>query len=152
MSTWFACHSAKIYRMAYPLDLDGWREAVLETIRVNDMKACYIRPLIYRGYDTLGVNPLGNPVDAAIMVWEWGTYLGAEALETGRRRQGEQLGAHGAQHVAGDGEVDRQLRQLRAHQDGSAASTATPKGIALDVARLRQRRQRPEHLRRPQRT
>ena len=76
-------NSAKIYRMEYPLDLDGWREAVLETIRVNDMKACYIRPLVYRGYDTLGVNPLNNPVDAAIMVWEWGAYLGAEALEHG---------------------------------------------------------------------
>ena len=76
-------HSAKIYRMEYPLDLAGWREAVLGTIRANQMKACYIRPLIYRGYDTLGVNPLPNPVDAAIMLWEWGAYLGAEALEQG---------------------------------------------------------------------
>ena len=47
------------------------------------MKACYIRPLIYRGYDTLGVNPLPNPVDAAILVWEWGAYLGQDALENG---------------------------------------------------------------------
>jgi branched-chain amino acid aminotransferase len=76
-------HSAKIYRMEYPLDLAGWREAVLQVIRVNAMKACYIRPLVYRGYDTLGVNPLNNPVDAAIMVWEWGAYLGAGALEDG---------------------------------------------------------------------
>src|SRR5262245_4603654 len=76
-------HSAKIYRMNYTLDLEGWRHAVLDTIRINKMTACYIRPLLYRGYDTLGVNPLGNPVDAAIMVWEWGAYLGAEALEQG---------------------------------------------------------------------
>jgi len=76
-------HSAKIYRMDYALDLEGWRQAVLNTIRMNKMTACYIRPLLYRGYDTLGVNPLGNPVDAAIMVWEWGAYLGAEALEQG---------------------------------------------------------------------
>jgi branched-chain amino acid aminotransferase len=76
-------NSAKIYRMEYPLDLAGWRHAVLETIRVNQMKACYIRPLLYRGYETLGVNPLGNPVDAAILVWEWGAYLGQEALEQG---------------------------------------------------------------------
>src|SRR5215471_1404069 len=75
--------SAKIYRMEYPLDLNGWRDAVLETIRANEMKACYIRPIVYRGYETLGVNPLGNPVDAAIMVWEWGAYLGQEALEQG---------------------------------------------------------------------
>jgi branched-chain amino acid aminotransferase len=76
-------NSAKIYRMEYPLDLEGWRTAVLETIRANEMKACYIRPLMYRGYDTLGVNPLGNPVDASIILWEWGAYLGAEALEQG---------------------------------------------------------------------
>jgi branched-chain amino acid aminotransferase len=75
--------SAKIYRMEYPLDLSGWREAVLQVIRENKMKACYIRPIVYRGYDTLGVNPLANPVDAAIMVWEWGAYLGAGALEDG---------------------------------------------------------------------
>ncbi|MDR1989399.1 MAG: branched-chain amino acid transaminase [Acidobacteriaceae bacterium] len=76
-------NSAKIYRMTYNLDLAGWRAAVLDTIRANGMKACYIRPIIYRGYETLGVNPLGNPVDAAIMVWEWGAYLGEEALEQG---------------------------------------------------------------------
>jgi len=76
-------NSAKIYRMEYPLDLAGWRDAVLETIRANQMKACYIRPLVYRGYDTLGVNPLPNPVAAAILVWEWGAYLGQDALENG---------------------------------------------------------------------
>jgi branched-chain amino acid aminotransferase len=76
-------NSAKIYRMEYPLDLAGWRDAVLQTIRANQMKACYIRPLVYRGYDTLGVNPLPNPVDAAILVWEWGAYLGQDALENG---------------------------------------------------------------------
>jgi branched-chain amino acid aminotransferase len=76
-------HSSKIYRMEYPLDLDGWMNAVMETIRANKMKACYIRPLVYRGYEALGVNPLPNPVDAAIMVWEWGAYLGKEALEEG---------------------------------------------------------------------
>jgi len=69
--------------MEYPLDLAGWNNAVLETIRANQMKACYIRPLLYRGYDSLGVNPLSCPVDAAIMLWEWGAYLGKEALEEG---------------------------------------------------------------------
>ena len=76
-------HSAKIYRMEYALDLAGWNNAVLDTIRANEMKACYIRPLLYRGYDSLGVNPLTCPVDAAIMLWEWGAYLGKEALEEG---------------------------------------------------------------------
>ena len=76
-------HSMKIYRMDYPLDLAGWQNAVLETIRANRMNACYIRPIVYRGYETLGVNPLPCPVDAAIILWEWGTYLGKEALEEG---------------------------------------------------------------------
>jgi branched-chain amino acid aminotransferase len=57
--------------------------AVTDTIRANGFKACYIRPLMYRGYNALGVNPLPNPVDVAVMVWEWGTYLGADALEQG---------------------------------------------------------------------
>ena len=67
-------------------------DAVLETIRANEMKACYIRPLVYRGYDSLGVNPLPCPVDAAIMVWDWGAYLGQEALEEGRRREDQHRG------------------------------------------------------------
>ena len=76
-------HSAKIYRMDYPIDLAGWQNAVLDTIRANQLKACYIRPLVYRGYGELGVNPLTCPVDAAILLWEWGAYLGKEALEHG---------------------------------------------------------------------
>jgi branched-chain amino acid aminotransferase len=76
-------NSAKIYRMNYPMPQGDFQDAVLQTIRANDMKACYIRPLIYRGYHSLGVNPLPCPIDAAIMVWEWGAYLGNEALEKG---------------------------------------------------------------------
>ena len=76
-------NSAKIYRMEYPLDLTGWQNAVLDLVRVNQLKACYIRPIVYRGYAELGVNPLTCPVDAAILLWEWGAYLGKEALEQG---------------------------------------------------------------------
>jgi branched-chain amino acid aminotransferase len=75
--------SAKIYRMEYPLDLAAWQDAVLDTIRANELKSCYIRPLLYRGYESLGVNPFTCPVDAAIMLWDWGAYLGKEALEEG---------------------------------------------------------------------
>jgi branched-chain amino acid aminotransferase len=75
--------SAKIYRMEYPLGVDALCDAVLETIRANEFKACYIRPLIYRGYGAPGVNPLGSPVEATILCWEWGKYLGPEALEKG---------------------------------------------------------------------
>jgi branched-chain amino acid aminotransferase len=75
--------SAKIYRMDPPYTQAQLEAAVLDTIRANKMDACYIRPLVYRGYAALGVNPFPCPVDAAIMVWEWGTYLGADALDTG---------------------------------------------------------------------
>jgi branched-chain amino acid aminotransferase len=75
--------SAKIYRMEPPFTQPQLEAAVLDTIRVNKFKACYIRPLMYRGYNALGVNPLSCPVDVAIMVWEWGTYLGADAVEQG---------------------------------------------------------------------
>jgi len=75
--------SAKIYRMNYKLDRHAFKDAVLETIRENKYKACYIRPLMYRGYDTLGVDPTSCPVEATIMVWEWGAYLGKDAIEHG---------------------------------------------------------------------
>lgn len=75
--------SAKIYRMDYALNQAELRNAVLDTIRQNKYQACYIRPLMYRGYNTLGVNPLSCPVEVAILVWEWGAYLGEESLEQG---------------------------------------------------------------------
>jgi len=75
--------SAKIYRMEPQIDQAALTEAVLETIRTNQFKACYIRPIVYRGYNELGVNPFPCPVDTAILTWEWGAYLGAGALENG---------------------------------------------------------------------
>ncbi|MCC7186524.1 MAG: branched-chain amino acid transaminase [Acidobacteria bacterium] len=75
--------SAKIYRMDYAVSQETLTTAVLDTIKANGLPACYIRPLIYRGYNALGVNPLPCPVDALILVWEWGAYLGADALEQG---------------------------------------------------------------------
>lgn len=75
--------SARIYRMDYQMDQQALTSAVLDTIKANGLPACYIRPLIYRGYNTLGVNPLPCPVDALILVWEWGAYLGQDALEQG---------------------------------------------------------------------
>jgi branched-chain amino acid aminotransferase len=76
-------NSAKIYRMDVPVSPDEMNQAILETIAANRLDACYIRPIIYRGYGQLGVNPFPCPVDIAVMVWEWGKYLGAEALEKG---------------------------------------------------------------------
>jgi branched-chain amino acid aminotransferase len=75
--------SARIYRMEPQVDQTALTAAVLETIRANAQKACYIRPIIYRGYNALGVNPFPCPVDAAILTWPWGAYLGQDALENG---------------------------------------------------------------------
>jgi branched-chain amino acid aminotransferase len=52
-------------------------------VRENNYRACYVRPLIYRGYGAVGVNPLPSPVDVAIATWEWGSYLGPGAAENG---------------------------------------------------------------------
>ena len=75
--------SVKIYRTPSPYSEEQLSAAVMKTIRANKMLACYIRPIIYRGYGDVGVNPLGCPVDVTIAVWEWGTYLGQAALADG---------------------------------------------------------------------
>jgi branched-chain amino acid aminotransferase len=76
-------NSCKIYRMEVPYSEEALNSAVVACVRANGLKACYIRPLVYRGYGTLGVNPFPNPVDCAVLVWEWGKYLGPEAIENG---------------------------------------------------------------------
>ncbi len=69
--------------MDVPYTPDEFNRALLDTINANKMEQCYIRPIVYRGYAQLGVNPFPCPVDCAIMVWDWGKYLGTEALEKG---------------------------------------------------------------------
>ncbi len=75
--------SARIYRMDPPYDAPAIRQGILDTILANDYKACYIRPIVYRGYEALGVNPFPCPVDVAIIVWEWTTMFTAESFEQG---------------------------------------------------------------------
>ncbi|MDP6418206.1 MAG: branched-chain amino acid transaminase [Candidatus Krumholzibacteria bacterium] len=75
--------SSKIYRMEVPFSFEELRDAMLETVIINKLEECYIRPVVYRGYGTVGVDPAGSPIDVAIAVWEWGKYLGPEALEKG---------------------------------------------------------------------
>lgn len=76
-------NSAKIYRMEIPFSKDEINQAVIELIKKNELEECYIRPIVYRGYKELGVNPFGCPVDVALITWKWGKYLGPEALEQG---------------------------------------------------------------------
>ncbi len=75
--------SCKISMIDLPYSVDELCEATLEIIRANKLSACYIRPLVYRGYGSMGVDPTGAPVDVIIAVWPWDSYLGPEALEKG---------------------------------------------------------------------
>ena len=75
--------SARIYRMEMPFSRQQIRDACVEVVALNDLKECYIRPLVYRGYENLGVNPFGNPVDVAVAAFPWGKYLGDDALNKG---------------------------------------------------------------------
>jgi len=76
-------NSCKIYRMPMRFSAQELADAVCETVHANGLNACYIRPLVYRGFGTLGVNPMRSPVEVAIAVWHWGKYLGAESEEQG---------------------------------------------------------------------
>jgi len=76
-------NSAKIYRMEIPFTKQEINEAILDLIAVNKLDSCYVRPIVYRGYDTLGVDPRKCPVDVTLAAWPWGKYLGEEAMEQG---------------------------------------------------------------------
>ncbi len=76
--------SARIYRMdTFPYSADQLADAMLETVSVNQMRSCYLRPIVLRGYGDLGVYGMKNPVDVYVACWEWGKYLGDEALTNG---------------------------------------------------------------------
>jgi branched-chain amino acid aminotransferase len=77
--------SAKLYYMELPFTKEQLREVTHELIVRNGFRSCYIRPLVYRGYGPMGLNPLENPVEAMIAVWEWGAYLGEEGKRNGVR-------------------------------------------------------------------
>ena len=125
--------SAKIYRMDVPYSIDQLVDAMAALVRVNDMASCYFRPLIIRGYGDVGVLPLSNPVETYIACWEWGKYLGEEALAQGvdvcvsswTRIAPNTLPALAK---AGANYMNSQLIRMEAHINGYA------EGIALDTA------------------
>jgi branched-chain amino acid aminotransferase len=75
--------SCKIYRMDIPFTFDEMQQACLDTVQANEFEDCYLRPVVYRGFHSLGVFPAACPVDVIIGAWRWGKYLGPEALEQG---------------------------------------------------------------------
>ncbi|HHX64135.1 MAG TPA: branched chain amino acid aminotransferase, partial [Chloroflexi bacterium] len=76
-------NSCKVYRMEIPFTQDEIAQAILDTVARNNLEGCYIRPLVFRGYGELGVEPRTCPVQVVIAAWEWGAYHGEEALEQG---------------------------------------------------------------------
>ena len=75
--------SCRVYRMQLPWSPDELSQAVIETVRANGYASCYIRPLVYRGVESLGLDPRPCPVETSIVVWEWNAMFGAEGLEAG---------------------------------------------------------------------
>jgi branched-chain amino acid aminotransferase len=125
--------SAKIYRMdKVDFTIDQMCEAVLDLIRVNKLEACYVRPILLRGYYELGVLGINNPNDLYLACWSWGQYLGAEALAQGvdvcisswNRIAPNTLPALAK---AGANYMNSQLIRMEAHFNGFA------EGIALDT-------------------
>jgi branched-chain amino acid aminotransferase len=78
-------NSSKLYYMDLPFSKEQIREATHELVARSGFKSCYIRPLVWRGYGPMGLNPLENPVEAMVAVWEWGAYLGEEGQRNGVR-------------------------------------------------------------------
>jgi branched-chain amino acid aminotransferase len=78
-------NSAKLYYMDPPFSKEQIRDATRDLIARSGFKSCYIRPLVWRGYGPMGLNPLDNPVEAMVAVWEWGAYLGEEGQRNGVR-------------------------------------------------------------------
>ncbi len=77
--------SAELYYMPIPYTTAELAEAVHRTIEVNGLPSCYVRPLVFRGYGEMGINPLNCPVHVVVAVWPWGAYLGEAALDAGVR-------------------------------------------------------------------
>ena len=77
--------SAKIFMIDIPFTIEQIIAATKETVRVNGLESCYIRPLVYLGYGEMGLNPLPCPVNVSIAVWPWGSYLGDEGIKRGVR-------------------------------------------------------------------
>lgn len=75
--------SAHIFQMEIPFSETEIRKAIIDTVRKNKLKECYIRPLVYIGYGAMGLYPKNNPIRVAIAAWPWGAYLGDEGLEKG---------------------------------------------------------------------
>jgi branched-chain amino acid aminotransferase len=124
--------SAKVYRMEIPFSMDEFNQACIDVVAANEFEDCYLRPLVYRGFHSLGVYPANCPVDVLIAAWNWGKYLGPEALEHGvdvRVSSWSRMAPNTfpAMAKATGNYLNSQLIRMEAAADGYA------EGIALDV-------------------
>ena len=76
-------NSAKVYKIDIPYTQEEIAQAIRDTVKINELASCYIRPVVFRGYGQLGVNPLFCPVNTVIAAWEWVSYLGEEGMANG---------------------------------------------------------------------
>lgn len=124
--------SASIYRMPVPYTQDEFNQACVDIVVANGFEDCYLRPLVYRGFHSLGVFPGKCPVDVLVAAWEWGKYLGPEAIEQGvdvRVSSWTRMAPNTfpAMAKATANYMNSQLIRMEADADGYA------EGIALDV-------------------
>lgn len=78
-------NSAHIFMMEIPYSKRGIRKAIIDTVKVNKMEECYIRPIVYIGYGSMGLYPKGTSINVSVAVWSWGSYLGEKGLRNGIR-------------------------------------------------------------------
>ena len=123
--------SCAIYRIPLRYSIDDLMRATVETVIANDLPHCYLRPLVIRGGQQMGVFPGNVPVETFIIAWRWGRYLGADALTKGvdvrvsswRRPAPDTFPAMAK---AGGNYLNGQLAKLEARADGYA------EGLMLD--------------------
>jgi len=105
-------HIERLFKSAHivTIPMDRWTvdqvvEACLETVRVNEISECYLRPLVFMGDGTMGLSATDNPTRLAIVVWKWGAYLGKEGLEKGIRGKVSSFTRPGVNMVMAKGKI-----------------------------------------------
>ncbi|MDM8529200.1 branched-chain amino acid transaminase, partial [Anaerolineales bacterium HSG24] len=124
--------SCKIINMPIPYSQEEVRQAIIDTVVRNKHNACYIRPLVFRGYEVLGVDPRNCPVEFIIATWTWGAYLGADSIEKGVDVAGSSWrrmapDTHPAMAKVGGNYINSQMVVMEAKRHGYV------EGIVLDV-------------------
>lgn len=125
--------SATIYRMLPDYTAQEIANVCVDIVKKNDLRNCYIRPMIIRGYGTPGLNPSLSPIETYIAAWGWGTYLGTEALEAGvdvcvSSWQRMAPNTFPARAKAGGHYVNAQLMKMEAVQNGYVDAIALGPG------------------------